>query len=304
MNAASCPACQSPGAKYAFEKATYQIYECVSCRSLFVDPCPTFSELEAFYKDTSIGKLSSVCWADDANSSGSHLQEVWEEALAEIKAASGYGALLDVGCGTGRFLGFARSRGWTDLSGLELVPHIAEQARSRTGAKVTVAALEEAGLPSNSFVGVILWDVVEHVSDLNRTLLEAFRILAPGGTIVISTCSRDGISLRTFGKRSLTIDPPEHVLFLTKRGISAALKDAGFEVRAAWSFSIYLREWTTRQSDSSKQPSIANGTSKNLSALFARSKPLLYAMKVANYFLKRANLGDELVAIARKSNGT
>jgi len=299
MRSPDCPACNAPGASHAFEKATYQLFACKACGSLFVDPRPTPSQLEAFYKNTSIEKLSSVCWTDESDTQG-HLQSVWRQALNEIQGAAGRGPLLDVGCGSGRFLRFARTRGWTDLTGLELVPHIAEQARASTGAKVIETDLGRANLPDSTFAGVILWDVVEHVSDIGKTLSDVFRLLTPGGTIVISTCSRDGVSLRVFGKESMTIDPPEHILFLTRRGISAALENAGFEVRDTWTFSIYLREWTARITRRSTQPSISDGTSKNYSSIFANSTPLLYAMKTADFFLKKLDLGDELVAIARK----
>lgn len=294
-----CPACQASGARYAFEKSDYKLYGCQRCLSLFVHPQPTNAQLKAFYNNAAIEKLSSVCWTGESASEG-HLTAVWQRALVEIVKGSGYGPLLDVGCGAGHFLHFARSRGFTDLTGLEIVPQIAERARAVAGAKVIETELEHADLQKNTLVGVTLWDVVEHLGNLRSTLTDVYQLLRPGGSVVITTCNRNGFSLRTLGKRSTTIQPPEHILFLTKRGLSEALKQVGFEVSAIWSFSIYLREWLPRLRRSVKSANEEDRAPKSYSLLFARSTPLRYAMNLADFFLKQAELGDELIAIGRK----
>lgn len=294
-----CPLCRNSSIKPAFGKFNYSFLECQSCSSLFVYPIPSSSELEAFYTSPDVQKLSQVCWNETAESHR-HVWGVWQEALNLIEKLAGKGVLLDVGCGTGQFLQFARRKGWQRLEGIELVPEIAERARSLSDAKIYTSTLLKADLPSHYYSGIVLWDIVEHLNDVESILQEVYRLLKPGGILLIGTVNRHGLSLRYLGVNALTVNPPEHILFFSARGMKSILELTGFRVYKLSSFSIYLLEWITILSEILPKQKKEKSPAKVNKASLTDSSVFLIIMKIANTILSLTNLGDELVAIAQK----
>jgi ubiquinone/menaquinone biosynthesis C-methylase UbiE len=101
--------------------------------------------------------------------------------------------VLDVGCGTGRFLlQLRRAMPNAALTGLDLSPAYIAHAR-RVLARVPGTTLleenaERTTLPGGHFDAVTIWGVLHEVPrDVRRTILgEVRRVLKPGGLLVIS----------------------------------------------------------------------------------------------------------------------
>lgn len=299
MNELICPLCQSKKAKLAFRKFNYSIFNCGLCKSLYVYPSPSSLELEHFYKKTEGEQLSTVCWTDTPDSH-KHVWEIWKQALEQIENCCDRGSLLDIGCGTGQFLAFAKKLGWSDLTGIELVPEVADKARQLSGAVIHNCDLLSAYLPAQSFSGIILWDIVEHLNNIQAVLEESFRLLKPGGVIFIGTVHLHGFSMRLLQQNALTLNPPEHLIFFTQKGMSRVLKTAGFKAIEQYSFSIFLREWINVLSKFKPRQTGKYKTDTDYSSNLTQSKFFSILMKIANLFLKFTNLGDELVVLAQK----
>ncbi|MFL5732691.1 MAG: class I SAM-dependent methyltransferase [Chloroflexia bacterium] len=100
--------------------------------------------------------------------------------------ASQQGKLLEVGCGAGRYTrAFLRYRPDLEVYGCD-ISHIAlgeAQAADRTG-KIHYKLGDALDLPYEdaSFDIVVLFDVLEHVTDVDRAASEVARVLRPGGT--------------------------------------------------------------------------------------------------------------------------
>jgi SAM-dependent methyltransferase len=94
--------------------------------------------------------------------------------------------VLEVGCGAGGLGRLLKARGH-HVTGIELVPEVAEEAR-RWLDRVETADVEAAGFPfpPASFDAIIFADVLEHLVDPWRVLREAAALLAPGGLVVAS----------------------------------------------------------------------------------------------------------------------
>ncbi|MEA5536084.1 class I SAM-dependent methyltransferase [Crocosphaera sp. XPORK-15E] len=299
LNKPICPLCKSKKAKLDFIKFNYSIFDCQSCKSLYVYPSPSSVELEQFYTSGDQEKLSQVCWTDVAESH-KHVWDVWKEGLEYIEKQAGRGPLLDIGCGTGQFLVFAKQHGWTELKGIELNQRVAKIAGELSGGVIYTSELLKTSLPSASFSGIVLWDTIEHLNDIESALKEVFRLLKPGGVVLIGTVNRSGVSVRLLNKNALTVNPPEHLIFFTQKGMAQALKLAGFEVCKIWSFSIYLREWLNYFSKIKPSQKTEDDNDTDYRSKVNDSTAFLMLMKIANAFLKVTNLGDELVAIGQK----
>jgi len=295
----TCPVCKSSHTGFSAKKFNYSLFDCHLCQSLYVYPSPSSLELEKFYKSREVTQLSRVCWTDSLDSH-KHILDVWKEGLTSIETVSGKASILDIGCGTGQFLAYAQSLGWRDLTGVELVPDVANVAKRIPDTNIYTQDILSLSLPSESFSGIVLWDIAEHLNNLPKILEESYRLLKPGGFIFIGTVHRKGLSMRLLKHDALTVNPPEHLIFFTKGGLETSLKNAGFCIKKVWSFSIYLREWLNvikkwkGRLGKTDEKSLSYPTTATQTPLF------ILLMKIANVFLSLTNLGDEIVAIASK----
>lgn len=79
-----------------------------------------------------------------------------------------------------------------DATGVEPVPHYAEDARKVVGdeRRVLAGSAEELPYADESLAVVIMESVLEHVDSPSRSLAETYRVLAPGGIAFIGTTNR------------------------------------------------------------------------------------------------------------------
>jgi len=94
--------------------------------------------------------------------------------------------LLDIGCGLGTFLQFAKAHGF-QVAGLESDPKAAEIARKKVDCEVVTATIETSSFQDASFDIIVMWDVIEHLVDPRAAIERVAKMLRPGGKLVIET---------------------------------------------------------------------------------------------------------------------
>jgi SAM-dependent methyltransferase len=106
------------------------------------------------------------------------------------------GTALVNGCGVGMYLDHM-GRCFEDIVGLDIeFPRLAE-AKSHQD-KVVCGAGETLPFPSTSFDFVLSHEVLEHVSDDQKTIDEIIRVLRPGGRLALF-CPNRGYPFETHG---------------------------------------------------------------------------------------------------------
>jgi 2-polyprenyl-3-methyl-5-hydroxy-6-metoxy-1,4-benzoquinol methylase len=196
--------------------------------------------------------------------------------------------VLDVGCGPGLLLDEARRRGWR-AHGVDLSAWAVEQARAR-GIDALHGTLEDAAFPAAHFDAVFMVDVLEHLPDPVGTLLEATRVLRPGGSLCVVTPDASSAAARLLGSRWWGMLPGHIVLF--PHAVTVELVRAlGYEVRgsrpAARHFSIdYLL-----------------GTLRSYAPVAERVRRLLTTTPLARRIVP-VNLRDEHVLVATRLRPT
>lgn len=96
------------------------------------------------------------------------------------------GKILDIGCGCGEFLHFAKQDGW-DVYGTEISPFVVEYVLKTYRINVTLAEdISKISFPEKFFDVVTMWHVLEHLPCPYETLLEVSRILKTGGLLVLA----------------------------------------------------------------------------------------------------------------------
>jgi SAM-dependent methyltransferase len=133
--------------------------------------------------------------------------------------------VLDLGCFDGGFLRYL-SPGW-DVSGVEPSRAAADVAR-RHGVRILGPTIESVGPEYDAtFDAIVVFDVMEHLTDPVRVLREVRRLLAPGGVVLIETGDANAPHWRLAGRDYWYSGIVEHVGFFNKRSIARAGLAAG-----------------------------------------------------------------------------
>lgn len=137
-----------------------------------------------------------------------------------------HGRLLDVGCGSGSWLGHMRSLGW-QVEGLDFDAQAVNAAIGR-GLAVRLGGLEEQAFAANSFDVVTMSHVIEHVPNPVITLKECARILKPGGKLVLWTPNISSLGHRIFKQHWRGLEPPRHLHLFCPSSMQSLLRLGGF----------------------------------------------------------------------------
>ena len=183
-----------------------------------------------------------------------HAQGEDLQALAAAVAGRSDARVLDLGCGGGHVTfnvaPLVREVVSYDLSP-QMLEVVARTARERGLANVSTERGMAESLPFEpaSFDIVLSRFSAHHWRDLDAGLREAFRVLKPGGTIVIVDTISTGVPIiDTFFQAIELLRDCSHVRNYSRAEWEAALARAGLPVRSSRQFRLRLefRSWVER----------------------------------------------------------
>lgn len=137
------------------------------------------------------------------------------------------GRVLDVGCGVGNFLAYARAKGW-ECWGIDFDADAVRAGKQTFGlACLDVASLSEFAKAHQDlrFDLITFFDVFEHIDNHNEFLTLVSGMLAPGGSIALSVPYRRG--WRWLMPHDL---PPRHLTRWDERALTNTLARHGFKI--------------------------------------------------------------------------
>ena len=207
----------------------YTAVRCVRCGLIRLDPRPDADAMTAAYAATTYARAEGEAETAEL---GKRLDVFFtkqaERALADY-GKSTPGRLLDVGCGDGRFLAAMQAHGW-QVEGLETDPVAADLARRRTNSTIYETYLENAPLAEASFDMVSLLHVLEHVPDPKETIASAFRLLAPGGMLLLALPNAGCVEAEIFGTKWYPLDLPRHYWGFTPPTLTRLVEESGLTI--------------------------------------------------------------------------
>lgn len=136
------------------------------------------------------------------------------------------GRLLDVGCGSGAYLGHAERSGW-DVTGVD--PWASSNDKRSIHPAVLPTEIGKAGFEPESFDVVTMWWVIEHYSDPFGELRKVREVIKPDGLLVVSTGNVESWEAKISGRYWHGLLFPEHCCLFTPDVLRRALRESGFE---------------------------------------------------------------------------
>lgn len=219
--------CSACGATYPMEDGVLvlvrdpSVLEAELARARRVNPC--------WYLEEQPAETSSP-WRHHLKKRRVYVQSVLERELSKRglrKAAD----LLDIGCGDGtnmNWLGaYAERLYGSDYNAVRLA-----RARKRMpDATLFLADILDYPAHDNSFDVVFFNHVIEHIPDDARALETIFRILKPGGLLILGTPNEGAWWWQWAYRRAPDIRAStDHVHFYTAETLTNKMQDAGFSI--------------------------------------------------------------------------
>ena len=278
--------------------------ECTSCRAVFQTPTPSGDAIAAFYPDEYSphrpGKARQPNPVERAvlraRYGYRHLRSPLPDWFGRVVGLFAYGKsvpwvpngrMLDVGCGGGANLRAMQALGW-EPHGVDFSP-LAVQTCRQSGLDVFQGELSQAGFQDGAFDLVSAHHVIEHVADPAALLREMFRIVKPGGMLLLRTPNSAALGRGWFGADWYANDVPRHLTLFSPDNLVVLAEKAGFErsvIRTSSSPKVLLNSLDYRRGTPSP-----NSRSR---------KPLRMLARIYMAAAAITGRGDEIFAIFRK----
>jgi 2-polyprenyl-3-methyl-5-hydroxy-6-metoxy-1,4-benzoquinol methylase len=226
-----CPVCKGNTFQHITECKDYtvshkmfHVKQCISCSLAVTSPRPETNKLGEYYKSEDYishsGKSSGgIGWVYRIARS---FALTWKKNLiAEYKKGE---TILDFGCGTGEFISTLKKNGWKVL-GVEPDTHAREKASKLTQQSISqnLSQLKEIKLDV-----ITAWHVLEHVPDINETLLQLKNRLNKDGIIFIAVPNYQAKDSLIYKEFWAGYDVPRHLWHFSKKSMSHLLDSQGF----------------------------------------------------------------------------
>lgn len=202
------------------DRIHYRMVKCNACGLVRSDPVADTDTLGELYRQSTFDYGAEV----------SNLRRTYGRYLDRLAPyGSRKQSLLEIGCGNGFFLEEAKARGYAEVCGVE--PSSAAIASAVPGVREHIVCdmMRPGLLAAESFDVVCLLQVFDHLPDPAGVLAEAFRVLRPGGLVLILNHNIAALSARLMGERSPIIDL-EHTYLYTPATLSRLARAQNFTV--------------------------------------------------------------------------
>lgn len=238
------------GSGYDYEYFTsldqFDAYRCKECTNVYLSPRPDISEFRRIYPPS----YHSLDFSEEKYSFVHNVRCRLEanRLLRYCEGITSNAKILDVGCGDGFHLKLLKrygKQGWT-LEGIDLDDRAVAIA-SRGGLTIHQGSVEELALGSDYDL-VYTIQTIEHVAQPDSFLKSIYRILKPGGRLVIVTDNTDSIDFSYFKKSYWGgYHFPRHWNLFNPKSLTRLAEATGFQVSALqtivspvnWVYSIH-----------------------------------------------------------------
>jgi ubiquinone/menaquinone biosynthesis C-methylase UbiE len=143
--------------------------------------------VDSDYKEKSTRTFNQLAKRYDSSLYGRQASRIYSRILERLDRYP-YGAVLDVGCGTGTVLSMIPRKAGVRLYGVDLAPEMIKVAQDRMGPAVElkVGDSEHLPWPDSSFDAVLCSYSFHHYPQPEKVLLEMRRVLRSDGQVVIA----------------------------------------------------------------------------------------------------------------------
>ncbi len=258
-----CPLCNATEIKNVYTtidrhygiKGEYTIDKCSGCGLVFLNPMPTNEDLTSLYPKT---YYSYQSFAENP----SFFKKIYRKYIVRLGTYDPHfdkpGSILDIGCGSGKFLYEMKEKGWK-VAGVEVNESAAAMGNEVAQLNIHGGDLLTAGYNAESFDYIRSNHSFEHITNPDEVLTEVHRILKKDGKLLIGVPNIESFNGRLFKKYWWYLGAPVHPFNYSISTLSRILEKHGFVVQKVThngdyggvlgSFQIYLNRKNGKMSE-------------------------------------------------------
>ena len=241
--------------KFKSSKQKWQMIECPTCRSLYLSPRPTRSSIIHAYKGYYTHHFSNSSTAPARGLIAALKNGIVSERFgADIQPRTKvpfvtaaisrmlfgrvarryrllpklkpYAKIMDVGCGSGKFLRLAKHAKWEAI-GIDF-DKAAVAAALDEGLNAIVGDILELDFEKGSFDVVTFSHSLEHLFEPQGALKRAHELLSPGGCLHLELPNPSATGRSLFGRHWKGYDAPRHLHLPNQDALRRILSEIGF----------------------------------------------------------------------------
>ena len=183
--------------------------------------------------------------------------------------------LLDVGCGAGYFLSYLQDKK-VQAKGLDANQNTVQYCRER-GLNVDSGGIADE--PDEEYDVVVLFDVLEHVTNPVSLMQNVAKKLKPKGYVVVFTTNIHSLSYELMGNRENTFLPFEHICFYDQKSFQFLAEKAGLETHSLDTFGLDVMDYLLMKEHDDNFP-----YTEKLHEMMVLVQGCLDGMGVSNHF--------------------
>lgn len=210
------------------------LVRCPECRLTWIDPVPSSPQIKTFYPQEYYGiQNQKFSYPLEA-----FIKLLWKQRIKKFThSPSNSKRVLDIGCGRGLSLKILQKFDYEGY-GIELSSFSAQKAASIPGLHIFSKPLMECKFKDNFFDLLLIWHVFEHLPNPLESIKEIFRILKPGGSLLLCVPNMASFQSKITGKYWFHLDLPRHLFHYTSCNINTLLRTNGFSITKQRTFSF------------------------------------------------------------------
>jgi len=214
------------------EYMSHAMVRCTRCDLVFVDRPPSQQELADSYHAADY----------DSAEEAEHAADSYAKAIRPVLArlAGRMDDALEIGTGTGAFLGRLKNAGFGRVVGIEPSAAAIAAALPERRGWIQEGIFEETDYEPASFDLITCFMTLEHILEPGDMVASAFRLLRPGGAFVGVTHDYRGWVNRLLGRRSPIVDV-EHMQLFSAKSVRSLLATRSFQDVEAQGFANAYR---------------------------------------------------------------
>jgi len=230
----ACPICNHTDFKehiictdHMVTKEKFTIVKCDHCNFLFTNPKPDKNHISSYYKSDQY-----ISHTDKSNNLVNSIYKIArhftiKQKVKLVTSLASHKTILDFGCGTGDLLHAFKKANWKAF-GFEPDKQASVIAKKKSGLEIFNQLDQLDTLSDISMIS--LWHVLEHVTDLNRTIQKLRSILSVGGKILIAVPNNESFDAEYYQQFWAAYDVPRHLYHFTQQSMEKLMKKHALKI--------------------------------------------------------------------------
>jgi ubiquinone/menaquinone biosynthesis C-methylase UbiE len=201
----------------------FEYVRCTNCNLVYMNPQIAFENISKFYPDDyaphklkpyKIKKHKMCLYLNP-------------RTISKITKKT---KVLDVGCGSGKFLAKLKKLTDCDVYGLDLSKNAVNAARQLYNLNIFQGTISDLPYNDNSFDIITAWSYIEHVNNPSDVLTKMNRLLKKNGDLILKTPNIDSFTAKIFKDKWYHLDCPRHLFLFSPNTIEKMLINNGFKI--------------------------------------------------------------------------